>query len=93
LIVRFTRRAENDLAAIIDFLIARSPTGARSVAASLSEAIRGIGEQPLSGHKTSNPVVLVKIAPRYPYKIFYRRRGDAIDILHIRHSARRPWLG
>jgi plasmid stabilization system protein ParE len=28
---------------------------------------------------------------RYPYKIFYRLRGDAVEILHIRHTARRPW--
>jgi toxin ParE1/3/4 len=28
---------------------------------------------------------------RYPYKIFYRLRGDAAEILHIRHTARQPW--
>jgi toxin ParE1/3/4 len=30
---------------------------------------------------------------RYPYIIFYRIRGDAVEILHIRHTARRPWEG
>jgi hypothetical protein len=28
---------------------------------------------------------------RYPFKMFYRIAGDAIRILHIRHTARRPW--
>ena len=28
---------------------------------------------------------------RYPYKIFYRLRSDAVEILHIRHTSRRPW--
>ena len=27
---------------------------------------------------------------RYPFRIFYRVRDDTIDILHIRHTSRRP---
>jgi toxin ParE1/3/4 len=27
----------------------------------------------------------------YPYKIFYRVTLDAVEILHIRHAARRSW--
>src|SRR5258708_2020222 len=30
------------------------------------------------------------IVVRYPFRIFYRVPGDTIDILHIRHTARRP---
>ena len=35
----------------------------------------------------------VRVAPlgRYPYKIFYRVRADAVEILHIHHAAREPW--
>jgi toxin ParE1/3/4 len=35
----------------------------------------------------------VRVIPlgRYPFKIFYTVVGDRIIILHIRHSARRPW--
>lgn len=29
--------------------------------------------------------------PKYPYRVFYRVRPDRIDIIHIRHAARRPW--
>lgn len=28
---------------------------------------------------------------RYPFKIFYRVFEDRVRILHIRHTARRPW--
>jgi plasmid stabilization system protein ParE len=28
---------------------------------------------------------------RYPFKVFYRIAGDTVRILHIRHTARRPW--
>ena len=30
---------------------------------------------------------------RYPFKIFYRVLDDRVTILHIRHTARRPWTG
>ena len=35
----------------------------------------------------------VRIAPmgRYPYKIFYRIKDGAVEILHIHHAAREPW--
>jgi toxin ParE1/3/4 len=28
---------------------------------------------------------------RYPFKIFYSASEDAVTILHVRHTARRPW--
>jgi len=90
-IVRFAPRAAADLAAIVDYLVAVSPEGSRSVAASLQEAIRIIADHPFGGRKTARPLLLVKIVPRYPYKIFYRVRNDAVEIVHIRHAARRPW--
>jgi toxin ParE1/3/4 len=91
--VRFTHRAESDLTGILDFLIALSPEGARRVAASLEETIRIIANQPFAARKTARPMLFVKIVPKYPYKIFYRVREDAIEIVHIRHASRRPWIG
>ena len=37
----------------------------------------------------------VRVIPlvRYPFKIFYTVVGGTINILHIRHAARRPWHG
>ena len=28
---------------------------------------------------------------RYPFRIFYRIRDDAVEIMHVRHTSRRPW--
>jgi plasmid stabilization system protein ParE len=39
------------------------------------------------------PDVRAVLVLRYPYKIFYRVRGDTVEILHIRHTAQRPWVG
>ena len=92
MIVRFTRRAESDLDAIVDYLVAFSPEGARRVAASLREAIQIIADHPFGGLKTTRPTLYVKIVPRYPYKVFYRVREDVIEVIHIRHASRRPWV-
>jgi plasmid stabilization system protein ParE len=92
MIVRFARRAEQDLAEILDYLAEHSPRGAQKVGASLQEAVRLIADQPKGGKRTGLPAILVKIVPKYPYKIFYRVDGEAIDILHIRHASRRPWI-
>lgn len=39
----------------------------------------------------SAPSVRVKVVSRYGYKIFYSVEADSIEILHVRHGARRPW--
>ena len=92
MIVRFTRRAESDLAAIVDYLAKVSPEGRHRVAASLREAIQVVSEHPLGGLRTMRPTLFVKIVPRYPYKVFYRVRKGAIEIVHIRHASRRRWI-
>jgi toxin ParE1/3/4 len=92
MIVRFTRRAEADLVQIVDYVAAISPEGALNVAFSLREAIHVIADHPLARRKTQRPMVFVKIVPRYPNKIFYRLRHTAIEIVHIRHASRRPWI-
>ncbi len=92
MIVRFTRRAEQDLADIFDYLREHSPQGAQMVGASLQKAIRVIADHPQGGKRTGLPRVLVKIVPKYPYKIFYRLETEAVDIVHIRHAMRRPWV-
>ena len=92
MIVRFTRRAESDLAAIVDYLAKVSPEGGGRVAASLRETIQVISDHPFGGLKTVRPMLFVKIVPQYPYKVFYRVRDDIIEIVHIRHAARRPWI-
>jgi hypothetical protein len=41
---------------------------------------------------TSAPSIRVKIVGRYHRKIFYSVGVDGIEILQVRHGARRPWF-
>jgi plasmid stabilization system protein ParE len=90
---RITPRARADLHEIRDYIYRRSPSGARNVLRSIHAGIAFIAEQPRGGTKTDEGIVRVKVITDYPYKIFYRIEADTIEIVHIRHSARRAWSG
>ncbi len=43
------------------------------------------------GATTSEESVRFLQLTDYPYRIFYIVREDAIDVVHIRHTSRRPF--
>jgi plasmid stabilization system protein ParE len=43
--------------------------------------------------RTDDPDIRVHVVHRYRYKIFYAVAGDAVEIIHVRHTSRRPWRG
>jgi toxin ParE1/3/4 len=88
--VRYRGRALADLEEIFEYIDKRSPTGARNVIDEIHAAINAIAEYPLSTQQTSYPRIHVKIVRRYRYKLFYVVEADQIEILLVRHGARRP---
>jgi toxin ParE1/3/4 len=91
--IRYTPEAFSDREGIFEYLRERSPSGARNVLANIRAAVSELREQPHSGYRADEPEVRVKFLIRYPYKIFYRIRNDVVEIVHIRHTSRRPWRG
>jgi toxin ParE1/3/4 len=91
--VSYSRRARRDLEDILQYLSERSPGGAQNVSRSIAAAIETLADNPDIGIRTSRPGVRVRLAVGYPYKVFYRVRDDAVEILHIRHGARQVWRG
>jgi toxin ParE1/3/4 len=89
--VRYRRQAVIDLNEISTYLAERSPAGEKHVLLAIHSAIDDIAQNPFSARQTSDPSVRVKIVRRYLYKIFYSVATDEIEILHVRHGARRPW--
>lgn len=90
--VRYTPGAFADREQIFRYLHERSPSGARNVMATIRAAIMQLGDHPYSGYPVGDPSIRVKFIGRYPYKVFYRVRDGIVEILHIRHTARRPWV-
>jgi toxin ParE1/3/4 len=89
--VHYRNRALFDLEEIFQYIDKRSPSGARNVVDAIHDAIAHIAEYPLSAERTSYSGIHVKVVRQYRYKIFYRAGVDQVEILHVRHGARRPW--
>ena len=91
--VDYAPRAQSDLVQIGEHT---HKTFGRAVASALETYIRAtiarIGAMPESGEQVrARPGVRVVPLVRYPFRIFYTVTGDTLTILHVRHTARRPW--
>jgi plasmid stabilization system protein ParE len=91
----YSHRALADLAAIAAYYSANaSPAIAESIGHRLRDVIEHIWYAPEAAPRLSQrSQIRVVSVVRYPFRIFYRMRDDTIDILHIRHTSRRPWTG
>jgi toxin ParE1/3/4 len=88
----YSRRALADIDGIANYYAANaSPAIAESIERRLSDVIDRICRVPEAAPRVSQRFqVRVAAVVRYPFRIFYRVRDDTIDILHIRHTSRRP---
>jgi plasmid stabilization system protein ParE len=91
--VRYTRRAQKDLAAILAYIDTRSPPGARNVKLAIQKVIDLIGDHPEMGRLSGIEETRVISVGRYPYLIYWRILNEEVWLIHIRHAARRPWAG
>jgi plasmid stabilization system protein ParE len=91
--IDYAPRAIRDLEEIGAYYRAvATPPVAAAIAERLERVIGRLALQPQSAPRVvDRPGVRAVLVRRYPYKIFYRVRGDVVEVLHIRHTARRPW--
>jgi toxin ParE1/3/4 len=91
----YSPRAIRDLERIaVYYHSVAGPKIATAISERIEQVINRIAARPMTAPPVSGRrnvrVVLVR---RYPYKIFYRLSDEAVEILHIRHTAQRPWVG
>jgi plasmid stabilization system protein ParE len=85
--IRYRAQALGDIDEIYRYL------QKRNVVRAIHAGIRLIGEQPLACQRTDDPQVRVKVLRRYRYKIFFSIiDGETVEIMHVRHTSRRPWV-
>jgi toxin ParE1/3/4 len=90
--VVYTDPALRDIDEITVWLRKHYPGLGRSIERRLGIVVAHIARWPESMRRSkSGPDVRVAPLGRFPYKIFYRVGADAIEILHIHHTARKPW--
>ncbi len=92
--VRYRAQVLGDIDEIGRYLEKRNPSGAFNVLRAIYAGIDLIAEQPYSSQRSNVPDVRVRVVRRYRYKIFYSIIDDnTIEIIHVRHTSRRPWQG
>ncbi len=89
--VRYTAAAQQDLADIVNYTSEHFPGSSHLVEESIVLAVERIALWPESARKVSARSGVRAVAvTRYPFVVFYRIQSDEIEILGVRHSARRP---
>jgi plasmid stabilization system protein ParE len=58
-------------------------------------AIEFIRHNPEAAEATTIPGVRSKAVHRYRFKVFYRvaANDEIVEIVHVRHTSREPWIG
>lgn len=94
--VEFTNRAVRDLRAksALTAAVSLAIRIAAALELRLREIVAQIAQAPESapGVEQWPGMRVVPLVP-YPFKVFYRMVDGTVMIVHIRHTARRPWRG
>ena len=93
--VEYSRRALADVESIAAYYWDHaSPRVARAIEVRIRAVVDRLRNAPESARRQVVGRKAVRVAPlvRYPFKIFYTVDTGTLTILHIRHSARRPWV-
>ncbi len=88
--LRYTRPALADLEAVLDYIAARSPQGARRVQARIQAVIELLTQHPFIGTRTNDPAIRRMTTTPYPYLIFYEATDAELIVHAVRHAARDP---
>jgi plasmid stabilization system protein ParE len=85
--VIYTGEASEDLDGILTYIASNYPTVYEPFLIRLRSVTARIGMWPDSAQEVAEqPGVRVVLLLRYPYNIFYRNTGEAIEILSIHHA-------
>ena len=88
--IRYTVPALADLDAVLDYIAAHSPQGAKRVQTRIQAAIELLAVHPHIGIRTSDRSIRRLTTLPYPYFVFYEISETEIIIHAVRHTARDP---
>jgi len=88
--LRYTLPALADLSAILDYIAAHSPRGARQVQTRIKVLTDLLLLHPHIGRRTSDPAIRRMPMTPYPYLLFYEATETEIIVHAVRHAARDP---
>jgi len=88
----FSAAARRDLDEVLGYLAEHQPSLVAPVGRRIRAVLDVLSRWPESARTVAQrPEIRVASLIHYPYRIFYRVTENAIEIIHIRHTSRRPW--
>jgi plasmid stabilization system protein ParE len=91
---RFTPEAEEDLGALVAYLVERNPTAAAGLAERIFEVVTQLAEGHFDGpEQTLRTGEAVRSWPVPPVRIYYQRTAGELWVLRVYHQARFPLGG
>jgi toxin ParE1/3/4 len=87
--VVFTKSAIAELDEIFFYIARVNPAAAARVATRIEDLTFQLGQFPNMGRPKYKPGVLRVPVRKYPFLIFYKIHDDEVQILSVRHAARR----
>jgi toxin ParE1/3/4 len=88
--IRYTLRSLSDLEAIHSYIAQNNPSAAERVIEVIERRVNSLQQSPEMGYPADDPTIRILLAIPYPYRIYYRITADEVEIIHIRHMARKP---
>jgi plasmid stabilization system protein ParE len=88
--IRYLPRAHADLEAIYIYITNRSPQAADRVLSAIIDSIDSLGDFPEIGVLADESAVRVLNSAHHTYRIYYSIVQDHVQILHVRHTSRKP---
>ncbi len=88
--IRWLRRALANLEAEAAYIAEERPEAAAIVVTRIVEAVELLAEQPALGRSGRVVGTRELVVAGTPYLVPYRVRRDAVEILRVFHTARRP---
>ena len=83
-----TPRAQADLEAILEELESKSTPAAERFAASVDRKCQALGRIPELGRARDEILLGLRSTPVGKYVLFYRLRGEVVEVLRIVHGRR-----
>ncbi|MGZ6031804.1 MAG: type II toxin-antitoxin system RelE/ParE family toxin [Isosphaeraceae bacterium] len=83
-----TPRAQADLEAILDELESKSPPAAERFAARVDRKCLALGRNPELARARDEFLLGLRSTPVGKYVLFYRLRGEVVEVLRILHGRR-----
>lgn len=87
--LRWTRPALRDLSDIHAYIAERNPAAALNVARTIRAVAERLTVHPMLGHPGRVKGIRELALAGYPYVIAYRVTREAVEVLAVRHMARR----